>query len=244
MITLDPDYLIAHRGYQRLYPENSPLALEKAIACGARFVEIDVQFSADGIPLLYHDDTLERLSGRTGKLTQYHYRALQEMTAGEPARFGDSFADVKISGLAELTSILRRHPHVQAFVELKEEAVRDYGALQCLDVIHETLAPVIARCVLISFDLDALRMARQAGFRRLGPVLRDWNMRHAIASELEAEVIFINYKRIPLHDSLLMETCAVAVYEIDTPELAQQLLERGARYIETFAIGELLARTP
>lgn len=243
MITLDPDHLIAHRGYQRHYPENSPLALEKAIACGARFVEIDVQFSADGVPLLYHDDTLDRLSGRSGKLTQYHFRALQDITAGEPVRFGDKFADVKIAGLDALTAILRNNPHIQAFVELKEEAVRDYGAVKCLDAIRATLAPVMSRCILISFDLDALRMAQQLGFRRLGPVLRDWDIRHDIARELEAEVIFINYKRIPLQDSLLMENCAVAVYEIDKPELAKQLLERGARYIETFATGEMLGKT-
>lgn len=244
MITLDPDYLIAHRGYQRHYPENSPLALEQAIACGAKFVEIDVQFSADGVPLLYHDDTLARLSGHTGKLTQFHFRALQEMTAGEPQRFGDCFADVKISGLAELTSILRRYSQVQAFVELKEEAVRDYGALQCLDSIRAVLGSVMPRCVLISFDLDALSVAREIGFRRLGPVLRDWTIRHDIAQELDAEVIFINHTRIPAKDSLLMENCVVAVYEIDSHALAQRLIERGARYIETFAIGEMLGQAP
>jgi glycerophosphoryl diester phosphodiesterase len=59
--------LIAHRGYQRHYPENSPLAIEKAIECGALFFEIDVQFSADGIPLLYHDDHLKTHIRQKGK---------------------------------------------------------------------------------------------------------------------------------------------------------------------------------
>ena len=240
--TLNPKQLIAHRGYQRHYPENSPLAIEKAIACGALFVEIDVQFSADGVPLLYHDDTLERLSGIDGKLSHYYFRALQDISAGEPARLGNASANVKIAGLAELTRILRNHQQVQAFVELKEEAVRDYGIAMCLDAIRETLAPVIDRCVLISFDIPALRSAHAYGFRRIGAVLRDWDSRHTVAKELDAEVIFCNHKRIPNQDTLLMDNCAVAVYEIDNPTTAQQWLARGATFIETFAIGEMLGQ--
>lgn len=232
--------LIAHRGYQRHYPENSPLAIEKAIACGALFVEIDVQFSADLIPLLYHDDHLKRISGAKGKLSQYRFDALADMTAGEPERFGKQFSSVTIAPLAALVDILQRHPSVQVLVELKEEAVRDNTATTCLSLIHEILAPVIDRCILISFDLDALRTAKGMGFKRLGPVLRDWSLRHKIAIELQAELIICNYKRIPAKDSLLMENCAVAVYEVDSIPLAQSLLERGARFIETFAIGEML----
>lgn len=234
------EQLVAHRGYQRLYPENSPLAIEKAIACGARFIEIDVQFSADGVPILYHDDHLERISGRRGKLTQHHFRALQDITAGEPGRFGQQFASVMIAPLAALVEIMRHHPAVQVLVELKEEAVRDHSATVCLARLREVLAPVIDRCILISFAIDALREAQRMGFRRLGPIVRDWSTRFRIAEELEAEMIICNHQRIPKKDTLVMKDCAVAVYEVDDISLAQALLARGARYIETFAIGDML----
>jgi glycerophosphoryl diester phosphodiesterase len=232
--------LIAHRGYQRHFPENSPLAIEKAISCGAQFIEIDVQFSADGIPLLYHDDDLKRVSGTKGKLCQYHFKALQELTAGEPGRFKQQFSNIKIAPLSALIAILRNNPTVQILVELKEEAIRDYTATFCLTRIYETLAPVINQCILISFDIDALHSAKMMGFKRLAPVLRDWTLRHSIAKELEAELVIYNYKRIPAKDSLLMDSCGIAVYEVDNLTLAQSLLDRGARFIETFAIGEML----
>ncbi|HSC74785.1 MAG TPA: hypothetical protein VLB90_00950, partial [Pseudomonadales bacterium] len=54
------------------------------------------------------------------------------------------------------------------------------------------------------------------------------------------ELVIYNYKRIPATDSLLMENCSVAVYEVDSMPLAQALLDRGAHFIETFAIGEML----
>jgi glycerophosphoryl diester phosphodiesterase len=232
--------LIAHRGYQRHYPENSLLAIERAIACGALFIEIDVQFSADGMPLLYHDDHLKRISGQKEKLSQQIFETLKNITAGEPDRFKQAFIDVKITALSELVKLLQRHPAVQVLVELKEEAVRDNTAIFCLNRIRETLAPVIEQCILISFDIDALRTAKNIGFTRLGAVLRDWELRHQIANELQAEMIICNHQRIPAKDSLFMESCAVVVYEIDDIELAQSLLDRGASFIETFAIGEML----
>jgi glycerophosphoryl diester phosphodiesterase len=232
--------LIAHRGYQRHFPENSPLAIEKAIAYGAKFIEIDVQFSADGIPLLYHDDHLKRISGKSGNLKQYRFADLQTFSAGEPKRFGHQFSQVKISALAALVDILQRNPDVQMLIELKEEAVRDYGTETCLARIHASLLPVIQQCILISFDIDALRKARAAGFSRIGAVIRQWKDRHEIARELCAEMIICNHQRIPAKDSLSMENCAVAVYEIDDIALAQSLLARGSGFIETFAIGELL----
>jgi len=232
--------LIAHRGYQRHYPENSPLAIEKAIACGALFFEIDVQFSADGVPLLYHDDHLKRISGVSGKLNQYNFCALEKLTAGEPGRFKQQFSDLKISPLTALVDILQRFPEVQVLVELKEEAVRDYSAAICLASIRAVLQPVIKQCILISFDIDALRVAKNMGYTRLGPVLRDWTLRHSIAEELQAELVMCNHERIPKKDSLLIKNCTVAVYEVDNITLAHSLLERGAHFIETFAIGEML----
>jgi glycerophosphoryl diester phosphodiesterase len=234
------DKVIAHRGYQRHYPENSLTGILKAIECGALFIEIDVQFSADGIPILYHDADLQRISGVHGKLTQYHWRALQEFTAGEPGRFGEKFSAIKITPLSALVELMKQHPAVQVLVELKEEAVRDYGATVCLATLREVLAPAFNRCTLISFAIDALYEAQRMGFQRLAPVLRDWSLRKKLSVELEAELVIINHQRIPKNESLIMDNCGVAVYEIDDIALAASLLERGARLIETFAIGEML----
>ena len=51
---------IAHRGARSIAPENTLAALEKAVAAGAHMWETDVQMSADGVPVIFHDETLER----------------------------------------------------------------------------------------------------------------------------------------------------------------------------------------
>ena len=52
--------IVAHRGYSHVAPENSLTAFEAAIAVGAPYFELDVQKSADGTPIVIHDETLER----------------------------------------------------------------------------------------------------------------------------------------------------------------------------------------
>lgn len=55
--------IIAHRGFSSKYPENTLLAFERAVAAGADGAELDVQLSADGVPVVFHDETLKRITG-------------------------------------------------------------------------------------------------------------------------------------------------------------------------------------
>ena len=54
---------IAHRGAGKLAPENTLAAFRLGARHGYRAFECDVKLSADGVPFLLHDDTLERTSG-------------------------------------------------------------------------------------------------------------------------------------------------------------------------------------
>ncbi|MGN0330147.1 MAG: glycerophosphodiester phosphodiesterase family protein [Kineothrix sp.] len=73
-------YLYAHRGLHENgsdAPENSMKAFEKAVQ-GGYGMEMDVQLSKDGIPVIFHDFTLKRLCGVPGKIKDYTYRELQQ----------------------------------------------------------------------------------------------------------------------------------------------------------------------
>jgi len=231
--------LVAHRGYQKHYPENTLLAVGKAIEAGALFVEIDVQLSRDRVPMVYHDDTLDRLSARGGKVCDLTALELSVCPAHEPNRFDQKYVQEKIATLAQLVAIIQSHPAVTFYIELKEEAVQDHGADICLKQIAAVLAPVKTQCLLISFDLDALAKAHRWGFDRVGPVLRDWATRQAEIDTLQASVMFINKKRIAERERI-SASCPVVVYEVDDAVEAQQLLQRGASKIETFAVGEMI----
>src|SRR6187399_213065 len=92
--------LVAHRGYAARFPENTLSALEAAIEAGARWVEIDVQLTSDGFPVLFHDRTLERMCGVKGAVHERTLSDLRALSCGEAGKFGDRFKNEGLLSLA------------------------------------------------------------------------------------------------------------------------------------------------
>lgn len=231
---------VAHRGYAKQLPENSLTAITAAINVGARFVEIDVQFSQDGIAMLYHDAQLQRVSGQPGFIYDYPAEVLEGFSAHEPERFGKKFLDVPISTIEEFAHLVKVKPQAHFYVELKEESIEKFGAAHCLTALRDLLLPVMAQCTLISFDMPAMLLAKtDYGFINTGIVFRDWPRRNELIRQYQADVAFINIVRIPEQENITAD-CPIVVYEIDDIKEAQRALERGAAKVETFAIGELI----
>jgi glycerophosphoryl diester phosphodiesterase len=72
----------AHRGASGHEPENTLLAIEKAIALGAHWIEIDV-YCAEGEPVVIHDERLEKTTNGTGYVTQQSLAYLRSLDAGK-----------------------------------------------------------------------------------------------------------------------------------------------------------------
>lgn len=240
-----PD-LIAHRGYAARYPENTLQALEAAVAAGARFVEVDVQLSADGVPVLFHDRSLKRVCGVRGKVHRRGIADLAALSAFEPGRFGQRFAGTPMATLAQFRGFLQANPGVVGFVEAKPAAVRHFGRERVLDAIAAELEPVKGQCVLISsvllLLLDAADRSRGAakrlGWHAVGAVLSRWRQRHA-CSALCPEYLFCAIDGLPRTGEIRFQEARVAVYEVASAGIALDLHRRGVDMIETFAIGEL-----
>lgn len=80
--------IVAHRGAPLANPENTLASFEAAIALGARIVELDVRLSADGVPVVMHDPTVDRTtdgSGAVHELTAVQLSRLNAGSAGSPA---------------------------------------------------------------------------------------------------------------------------------------------------------------
>lgn len=74
--------LIAHRGAGTLAPENTLAAMRTGQAHGLRMMEYDVRLTRDGIPVLLHDDTLNRTSNGRGHLAEHSLDALLKLDFG------------------------------------------------------------------------------------------------------------------------------------------------------------------
>lgn len=233
--------LVAHRGYPRHYPENTLLGLEAAIAAGARFIEVDVQLSRDGVPMLFHDDDLRRLCGVDGRIHELTYEELWRLRVAESSRFGDRFKDVHMTRVAELGHLLIRKPEITAFVELKHSSIERFGADTLLRRVRRALKPALDRCVLISYSLEALQIARDHGWSRLGAVIDRWDEReNSRLVELCPQYLFCDVNGLPPAGGLQIPGVRLVIFEVADASRALALAARGVDFIETFAVGEML----
>lgn len=86
--------VIGHRGIARDAPENTLAGFSLAAAKGVDWIELDVQLTSDGVPVVFHDDRLERTSNGRGRLTETPFADLLRLDAGR--WFSDRFAGERI----------------------------------------------------------------------------------------------------------------------------------------------------
>jgi len=74
-----PPLIIAHRGLHARLPENSLGAFRAAASAGIKWVELDIQQSRDGQPVIIHDKTVDRVTGMTGAVDRFWATNLRRM---------------------------------------------------------------------------------------------------------------------------------------------------------------------
>ncbi|RLE54692.1 MAG: glycerophosphodiester phosphodiesterase [Candidatus Methanomethylicota archaeon] len=75
-------FIVAHRGASAYEPENTLRAIKRAIEIGADAIEIDVRISRDGYAVVIHDETVDRTTNGTGKVSELTLRELKNLDAG------------------------------------------------------------------------------------------------------------------------------------------------------------------
>lgn len=126
---------LAHRGDWRAGAENTLPAFQAALALPAcDGLEFDVRLAADGVPVICHDDTLQRVHGRP--------EAVAALQSGE-------LSDIGVPSLADVLAAVGRHPFLD--VEIKVD-----GGLAVVEVLAAGRGPELHRAVVSSFDPRAL----------------------------------------------------------------------------------------
>ena len=237
------DVLIAHRGEPESWPENSLTGYREVLCAGARFLETDVQITADGVAVLSHDPSLLRLTGHDRVITASTWAEVQSLHAGYEERFGDRYSDYHINTLAEFVELLAAWPAARAFVEIKHASISAHGIERVLTIMLETLAPVLAQCTLISFEYAALQQLRRQATLPIGWVLPHWDDdNRQLARALAPDYLFVNRKRLPHTPEPLWDgPWRWAVYTVNQVDEIQPFLERGFDMMETNVIRRLMA---
>lgn len=152
------NWVVAHRGWSGRAPENTLAAFRLVLQDPRiRWVELDVQLSKDGVPVVIHDFTLKRTTGRPGRVGDYTWRELAEMDAG--AWFSPEFAGERIPSLEQVLALIGGK--VKINIELKT-AVGLYPGLEHAVTGLIRQFGLVRDTVISSFDHYAVQRTRSA----------------------------------------------------------------------------------
>ena len=146
--------VIGHRGAAAHAPENTLAGLATGARLGARWVEVDVRLSTDGLPFLLHDETLERTTDGHGPASALDAAALARLDAG--SRFGPAFAGEPVPTLAAVLALVARSG-LGIVLEVKPDASRERELLAALGSAVDACPP--AALLVSSSDPAVLREA-------------------------------------------------------------------------------------
>lgn len=168
---------LAHRGDWRRATENTLPALQAALEVpGCDGLEFDVRLSADGVPVLLHDETLARVQGRPERVDDLKAGALEEI------------------GVPSLAHVLATIPH-RAFLDVE---LKGRHGRAVVEVLAAGRGPGLVNAVVSSFEADTLE--RVAGLvPRWSRWLNALNLEPATiatATELECRAIAVEWHAI------------------------------------------------
>ncbi|MEL7977638.1 glycerophosphodiester phosphodiesterase family protein [Isoptericola sp. F-RaC21] len=143
----------AHRGYSAVNPENTLAAYAAAMKAGAEYVEIDVHTTADDVPVVIHDQTVDRTTDGTGDVELLQSSYVGGVDAG--SWFSPAFTGERVPTFAQVLDLMGTGSS-DLLLEIKGPETRE-EVHRTVDMILE--AGLEDRVVLQSFDEKALEYA-------------------------------------------------------------------------------------
>ena len=238
--------IVAHRGQQATCPENTLESIQQAIDCGAGAVEFDVQMTADQVPVVCHDISLQRTAGIEANISESRFEDIASFSVGEPARFSEQFLSVRLPSLQDMIALLSKHPTVTTFIELKDESIDAFGVETFVNQIAECIKPVQEQCVVIADNLAALLFLKQQLTIPVGWIIHDWQQDNFNkAEQAQLDYLVINHKYIPEQKyDFSSDRWRWVIYETRNPDKVTRLFEQGVTFVETNDICQMLKRLP
>lgn len=225
---------IAHRGASSLAPENTFTAFDMAIESRADGIEFDVQLSKDHIPVVIHDENLDRTTMGRGPVNKLTLAELKKLDAG--SWFAPQFKNEKIPTLDEVLNKYKNSLEIFN-IELKNSLI-DYNGIEeaVLDCVCKNLLQ--DRVIISSFNHESLLTCRKinpavkTGMLYLEEIKEPWKQAvslgcysaHPLFFYLQDANILAGYKKhgIPLYP-----------WTVNDPEQMRYLVAEGVEAIIT-----------
>lgn len=235
-------FIIGHRGAATHALENTLAGLRRARSDGATWVEFDVKLTADHIPILMHDETLERTTSGRGRVADMPSSELKTLSAAKAS--GPEYDGELIPTFQDALDLLVELG-LGANVEIKPcpGRVHDTTAIT-LDYLLARWPSASPWPLISSFSDDALESARViSGAIPRGLLMtsltRDWRER---AERLGCSTIHLDHRSLDENtvNALSGQPWPIVAYTVNDVERARDLLTMGVRAVITDDPGKLI----
>ena len=252
--------IAAHRGHRAYYPENTMAAFRDCVS-DCDFIELDVRFSKDGVPVVFHDHTLERTSdihkcglfpGREDhRLETFNFNELRQLDAGSWFYKSDPHnqiaeGNVIIPSKSERRQNIPSLDEVLEFISASQLAVN--VELKCLHEDREASAKwvinslkdsnLVDNTVVSAFDHSILELIKQLDSSIATAALVEDKHPENLSTylvDLKADGYHIHDDMASqsLFDELRHQGIFVCVYTVNDRKRKKQLLDMGASAVIT-----------
>jgi len=229
---------IAHRGAGKLAPENTLAAFRVGAGYGYRAFECDVKLSADDVPFLLHDATLERTTCESGNAGDRLWAQLSLIDAG--AWHSRGFAGEPLASLASIAAYVRGNDYALD-LEIKPTPGHEEPTGRIVaHHVRQLWAGAATPPLLSSFRPESLAGARDAAPELPRALLLEtlWPGWFEMASSLSCAAVITDYREM---DSTVLDRLHAAgmrglCYTVNDPADAQRLLDLGIDGLITDAV--------
>lgn len=222
--------ICAHRGFNKIAPENSMAALGMAIGMGAEEIEFDLRVTADGEIVVNHDSTLDRCSNGTGKLKDHTFAELRQLDFG--SWFGPEYAGIQIPTFEEVLKKFACHTIMNIHIN-----TTDLKAIEKIVALVRKYDCVKHSYFMVSED-DSIRYIQSLGKDLRICVGHDsaqpWSIvDRAIALGCYKVQFFMKYVNQEMIDKAHAHGILCNMFYADDPEQAKNYLDMGIDTILT-----------
>ncbi|MDF2556427.1 MAG: glycerophosphodiester phosphodiesterase [Bacillales bacterium] len=224
--------IFAHRGFSMKYPENSMLAFKKAAEVGADGIELDVHLSKDKVPIVIHDETIDRTTHKNGYVKDYTSEELKKVHKSK------SFFKKDLEPIPTLDEVLNWIVNSNLFlnIEIKNDNINYEGIEQIIiDMVKKY--KMEERVILSSFNHCSLETCKKTAPTIDTAVLYNENMFQPwnYAKSLLASAIHPNRKFTSdelIHNSQKNDV-AVRPWTVNKPQTMRKFFEENCAGIIT-----------
>lgn len=235
--------IVAHRGSSGTAPENTLASFEQAINAGAHIIELDLQITRDGVPIVFHDKWLSRTTNGSGCTQNLTYEEIRQFDSG--FWFSSTFKGERIPSLEEVLDFIQNKVYLN--IEIKNIGNN-------APTLIESIISIIYKynyqdkVVFSSFYYNFLQTIRKIDSQIPTAAIRipkDTTLPSIISKHLQCQGFICSISEI--NEEILLDAkqndLFVGVYSIDTEKDLDRIIKLGGKVIVTnfpFKIREIL----